>query len=82
MAMTRAALSTGSLGNGSANPTLHTAVSDTTKLLTVAADYFLPVYDVLKVGDFILVVATDGELLASVVTSTSAGVTVRSIALA
>jgi len=82
MAFTRGAISTGSLGNGSANPTLHTATSDTTKLLTVAADYFLPVYDVLNVGDFILTACTDGEVLCSVVTSSQAGVTVRSVALA
>lgn len=82
MAFTRKSISTGNLGNGSANPTLHTAVSDTTKLLTVAANYFLPVYDVLKVSDFILVSCTDGEVLAAVVASSSTGVTVRSIALA
>ena len=82
MAMTRKALSTGSIGVGSANPTIHSAVSDTTKLLTVAADYFLPVYDLLDVGDFIAVKCSDGELFASVVTATSAGVTTRSIALA
>lgn len=82
MAISRTDISTGSLANGSAAPTLHSAETKSTVLLSKAADYFLPVYDVLKVGDFILAHCTDGDAIYCVTASTSVTVTVTSVALA
>ena len=72
----------GNIGAGSACPNLY-CFSDTasTKAQIAAANYFLDLYTILKVGDGIYSLGSDGAVLLSVLTSTSAGLTTEEATL-
>lgn len=83
MALDKTKFAIGGLAMGSAAPKLHSYLSGDTKAATIASGYFNGVAKSLTVGDFILVRASDGAVMASVAGITVAGVvTVISIALA
>lgn len=83
MALDKTKFAIGGLAMGSAAPKLHSYLSTDTKAQTIASGYFNNIHKSLTVGDFIIVRASDGALVASVAGITAAGVvTVISIALA
>lgn len=72
----------GNIGAGSSCPTLFSfADTASTKAAIAGADYFLDIYTILKVGDGIYCQGSDGAVLLSVLTSTSAGVTTEEATL-
>lgn len=76
MAFIRTDLS-GNLGAGSNAPKLHTYKSTVdNKAAIVAADYFLTAYQILEVGDMIMLYGTNGGATVHVTASTSTTVTV------
>jgi len=83
MALDKTKLAVSGVGLGSDAPKMYSYMSPDTKAATIASGYFNGVAKKLEVGDFILVRASDGALVASVAGITVAGVvTVISIALA
>lgn len=72
----------GNIGAGSACPNIYSfADTASTKAQIAAADYFLDLYTILNVGDGIYAQGSDGAVLLSVLTSTSAGVTTEEATL-
>ena len=73
----------GNIGAGSACPNLYSfADTASTKAGIAGADYFIDLYTILNVGDGIYCQGSDGAMLLSVLTSTSAGVTTEEATLA
>lgn len=84
MALDKTNLSSTSVAQGSNAPKLYTyRTTADNKAAVIASGYFNGVYERLEAGDFILVSASDGDLIVSVANVTTAGVvTTLSAALA
>ena len=84
MSFSRANFATADLGMGSNAPKINSyRTTADNKAAVIASGYFNGVNKQLQAGDFILVSASDGDVVASVANVTTAGVvTTISIALA
>lgn len=83
MAFSRTNFYNTSAGAGAGTPKIVSFVDTaSTKAQIAAADYFLPVYDVLAPNDFIMAAGSDGCVVLAVVASTSATVTTEEATLA
>lgn len=82
MAFDRTNLTNNGMGAGNAAPKVFSFVDTaSTKAQIATADYFLGVYDLLSVNDFILAAGSDGCVVLAVTASTSSTVTVEEATL-
>ena len=83
MAFNRDTFATADLGMGSNAPKINSyRTTSDNKAAVIASGYFNGVSSQLQAGDFILVSASDGDIVAAVAAVTSGVVTVTSVALA
>lgn len=83
MAFDRSNFSTSNVAQGSAAPKICSYKTTTdNKAAVVASGYFNDVSEFIKLGDFILVDASDGPIVVGINTNSSSVVTTLSVALA
>lgn len=83
MAFDKSQFATADLGMGSNAPKINSYRTSTdNKAAVIASGYFNDISKQLQAGDFIMVSASDGDVVASVAAVTSGVVTTLSIALA